>query len=130
MVFEDVLWDFEGGEGFQEDGPVWEDEVRGQSDDGGKEPRSLGGGIAGGLPGRFQQIENRMPCEGQQIERGHNHGEKLFAVAEIVFEFVAVIFHHVEIPVFDPRLRGDKPSTAPVRKPRFPPRSPLKRAGS
>lgn len=37
-----------------------------------------------------------MPGEGVQVEGGQRHRQKRAAVAEIVFEFAAVIFHYVE----------------------------------
>jgi hypothetical protein len=52
-----------------------------------------------------------MPGEGEEVERRQCHRQKRFAVAEIVFEFVAVIFHHVEGLVLDlparPAAGGD-----------------------
>ena len=50
-------------------------------------------GLASGLPGRFEQVEHGMPGEGEQIEGRQHHREKPLAVAEIVLEFVAVVFH-------------------------------------
>ena len=37
-----------------------------------------------------------MPTKSQQIERDQSHGQEIFAVTEIVFEFVAVILQHIE----------------------------------
>jgi hypothetical protein len=67
----------------------------------GEEAGSLLCGLACGLPGRFEKIEDGMPGEGEQVKCGQRHRQKRFAVAEIVFEFVAVIFHHVEGLVLD-----------------------------
>ena len=53
------------------------------------------------MPFGLDEIEYRMPGEGEEVERGERHRQKRFAVAEIVFEFVAVIFHHVEGLVLD-----------------------------
>ena len=39
--------------------------------------------------------------EGQKIEGGEQHGEVLFAVAEIMFEMIAVVFQDVEALVLD-----------------------------
>src|ERR1700693_4075918 len=39
--------------------------------------------------------------EGEQIEGRQRHREKPLAMAEIVFEFVAVVFQHVEALVLD-----------------------------
>ena len=67
----------------------------------GEEAGSFGGGFARGLPGRLQQIEDGMPGEGEQIEGGERHGEKLLAVPEIMFELIAVVFENVEALVLD-----------------------------
>ena len=101
VAFKDVFGDFEGGEGFEECRPVREDEVGGEGDDRGKEDRSFAGGFAGFLPRRFEEIEDGMPGEGQQVEGGEVHCQKLFAVTEVVRQFIAVIFKDVETFVFD-----------------------------
>src|SRR5271155_661980 len=58
----------------------------------GEEAGALGGGLACGLPRRIEKVEGRVPGEGEQVQRGQRHRQKCFAVAEIVFEFIAVIF--------------------------------------
>src|SRR6202007_2935017 len=61
---------------------------------------------------RFEQFEHGVPGEGEQIEGRQRHREKPLAMAEIVFEFVAVVFQHVEALVFDLPTRpaaGDDP---------------------
>ena len=42
-----------------------------------------------------------MPGEGEEVEGGERHGQIGLAMAEIVFEFVAVVFQDVEAFVFD-----------------------------
>ena len=37
-----------------------------------------------------------MPGEGEHVEGGERHGQVALAMAEIVFEFVAVVFQDVE----------------------------------
>ena len=51
--------------------------------------------------GRLQQVEDGMPGEGEQIEGGERHGEKLLAVPEIMFELIAVVFQNVEALVLN-----------------------------
>ena len=51
--------------------------------------------------GRLQQVEDGMPGEGEQIEGGERHGEKLLAVPEIMFELIAVVFENVEALVLN-----------------------------
>lgn len=92
MIFSDIFWDFEGSERFEEGGPVWENEVGGERNNVGKEARSFNCGRAGGLPGRLEKIQGGMPSESQQIKGGHDHRQKLFAMAEVVGEFVAMVF--------------------------------------
>ncbi len=70
------------GVGFEEGWPVWEDDEGGEGDDAGEEPGSFGRRLAGGLPRGFEQVENGMPRESQQVKGGHHHRQKLFAVAE------------------------------------------------
>src|SRR5277367_3626162 len=66
-----------------------------------EEAGSLGGGFAGGPPRGLEQVEHGMPGEGEQIEGGQRHGEKLLTMAEIVFELIAMVFQHVEALVLD-----------------------------
>jgi hypothetical protein len=54
-----------------------------------------------GYPGRLQQFEHRVPGEGEEVQACQHHRQKSLAMAEIVFERVAVIFHHVEAFVLD-----------------------------
>ena len=42
-----------------------------------------------------------MHGEGQQVHGGEQHSEVLFAVAEIMFEMIAVVFEDVEALVLD-----------------------------
>src|SRR6202162_6278605 len=96
LVLKNIGWDFKGREGFEEDGPGGENNKGGKGHHAGKESCSLGRRLAGGLPGWLEEIEHRMPGEGQKVESSQDHGEELFAMAEIVLERIAVIFHHVE----------------------------------
>jgi hypothetical protein len=52
--------------------------------------RSLGRGLARRLPGRLDDIERGVPGEGEEVECGERHRQKSFAVAEIVFDMVAL----------------------------------------
>src|SRR5208337_3769687 len=81
--------------------PGGEEDVGAQHEDVGEEAGSLDRRFASGLPGRFEQVEHGMPGEGEQIEGRQHHREKPLAVAEIVLEFVAVIFQNVEALVLD-----------------------------
>ena len=111
MGFQKFWRDRESGKGFEEYGPGREDSVGGQHREMGEEACSLGGGFASSLPGGFQKFERRVPGESEEVERRQHHGEKRLAMAEIVFEFVAVIFHHVEALILDlpprPAANGD-----------------------
>ena len=55
----------------------------------GKESCSLGRRLAGGLPRRLEEIEHRMPGEGQKVESSEDHGQELFAMAKIVLERIS-----------------------------------------
>ncbi len=98
---EEVGWDYEGGEGFEEIGPGGEDRQGGQGCKMSKEARSLFRRLSRFSPGRFEKVENRMPGEGEQVERGERHGQIGLAVPEIVFKLVAVVFQDVEAFVLD-----------------------------
>ena len=97
----EVWRDGEGGEGLEEDLPGGKEDVGAQHEDVGEEAGSLDRRFASGLPGRFEQVEHGMPGEGEQIEGRQRHREKPLAMAEIVFEFVAVVFQNVEALVLD-----------------------------
>ncbi len=91
----------ESGEGFEEVGPCGEN---GEARDGGEvteKALSLFRGFSGASPGRLQEIEQRVPGESEQVERGERHGQKILAVAEVVLEFVAVVLEYVEAFVLD-----------------------------
>src|SRR5271170_2178536 len=66
-----------------------------------EEAGSLDGGLPRRLPRRLQAFEHGVPGEGEQIEGREHHCEKLLAMAEIMFELIAVIFQHVEALVLD-----------------------------
>src|ERR1700674_4006854 len=66
-----------------------------------EEAGSLRGGLARGYPGRLQQFERGVPGEGEDVQARQRHRQESRAMAEIVFELVAVIFHHVEAFVLD-----------------------------
>ena len=42
-----------------------------------------------------------MPGEGEEVQARQHHRQKTLAMAEIVLELVAVIFHHIEGFVLD-----------------------------
>jgi hypothetical protein len=101
LDFHELGRDCEGGEGLEEDGPGGKDRVGGDGGQMGEEAGSLGRGLARGDPGRLQQFERGVPGEGEQVQARQHHRQKTLAMAEIVFELVAVIFHHVEAFVLD-----------------------------
>ena len=53
---------------------------------------------AGSLREGFGEFAHRVQCEGEQVEEDEHIGESLLAVAEDVFEVVAVLLEHVEGP--------------------------------
>ena len=53
-------------------------------------------GLAGLLPGDFQAVANRVEGKGQQVHRGEDPGQVLFAVSEVVGQVIAVILQHAE----------------------------------
>ena len=93
--------DGEGREGFEEDGPGGKDRVGSDRGQMSEEAGSLGRCLARGYPGRFEQFEHRVPGEGEEVQARQHHRQKSLAMAEIVLELVAVIFHHVEAFVLD-----------------------------
>src|ERR1700693_3469212 len=90
LGFQQLWRDGEGGEGLEEDGPGGKDRIGGERCQMSAEAGSLGRGLASGYPGGLQQSEHGVPGEGEEVQA------KSLAMAEIVFELVAVIFHHVE----------------------------------
>src|ERR1700722_618279 len=96
LILQEIGRDFVGREGFKEDGPGGENNEGGKGYHIGKEPRSLSRHLPCSLPGRLKEIEHRMPGKGQQVEGGQDHGQKLFAVAKIVLECIAMVLHDVE----------------------------------
>ena len=98
---EEVGRDCEGGEGSDEIGPGGEDRKAGQGCEISKEAHSLFRRLSGFLPGRRQEVENRVPGEGEQVERGERHGQIVLAMPEVVFKLVAVVFQDVEAFVLD-----------------------------
>jgi len=93
--------DGEGGEGFEEDAPGEKDHVGGDRGQMGEEACSLRRDPAGGDLGQLQQFENGVPGEGEEVQARQHHRQKTLAMAEIVLELVAVIFHHIEGFVLD-----------------------------
>ena len=91
---------------FEENVPGGKEDVGAQHQHVGEEAGSLDRRFAGGQPWRFEQFEYGMPGEGEQIESGQRHREKAVAVAEIVLEFVAVVFQYVEALICN---RGKSP---------------------
>ena len=85
----------------EENQPGGKDYVGAQHEDVGEEAGSLDRRFASGLPGWFEQFEHSVPGEGEQIEGRQRHREKPLAMAEIVLEFVAVVFQYVEALVLD-----------------------------
>ena len=57
----------EGSDGFEEDLPGGKDDIARQGQEVGEKCGSLRGRLACGLPGRFDEIEDRMPSEGEQV---------------------------------------------------------------
>src|SRR5580693_1003944 len=101
LDFHQLGRDGEGGEGFEEDGPGGKDRVGGDRGQMVEEAGSLRRGLACSDPGRLQQFERSVPGEGEEVQARQHHRQKALAMAEIVFELVAVIFHHVEAFVLD-----------------------------
>src|SRR5271165_5176107 len=62
---------------------------------------SIFGRFPGLAPGRFDEVEHGVPGEGEHVEGGERHGQIGLAMAEIVFEFVAMVFQDVEAFVLD-----------------------------
>ncbi len=86
----DVGWWLGVDEGLQEGGPVWEDHVGRDDPDVLEEAgaRPLGGSCVD--PELFEAVADGVDGKRQQVEGGEQHGEVLLAVAEVVFEVVAV----------------------------------------
>ena len=101
LGFHQFWGDGEGGESFEEDGPAGKDCVGGYRGHMSEEAGALRGGLACGYPRRFEPFERGVPGEGEEVEARQHHRQKSLAMAEIVFELVAVIFHHVEAFVLD-----------------------------
>ena len=72
-----------------------------------EEPFSGAFGLPRLCPEVFEAIADGMEGEGQEVHGGEQHGEVLLAVAEIVFELVALVLQRVE------RLVLDLPAAAP-----------------
>ena len=58
-------------------------------------------GLAGIDPQIFEAVADGVDREGQEVHGCEQHGQVLFAVAEIVFEMIAVVFQDVEGLVLD-----------------------------
>src|SRR5260370_40570429 len=101
MSFQKSGGDSERGEGFEEDWPTGKGCVGGEGGQMSEEAYSLGRGLARGYPGRFEQFERGVPGEGEEVQARQHHRQESLAMAEIVFELVAGIFHHVEAFLLD-----------------------------
>jgi hypothetical protein len=58
-------------------------------------------GIAGLDPQFFEAVADGVEREGEKVHGGEQHGQVLFAVAEIVLKMIAVVFQYVEGLVLD-----------------------------
>ena len=67
----------------------------------GEEAGSFFRRFSGLAPGRLAEVEHGAPGEGEEVEGGERHGQIGLAMAEIVFELVAVVFQDVEAFVLD-----------------------------
>jgi len=85
----------------EEIGPGGEDRKARQGCEISEEAHSLLCRLSGFSPGRLVKVENRVPGEGEQVERGERHGQIALAMAEVVFKLVAVVFQDVEAFVLD-----------------------------
>lgn len=83
-------------EGLHEALPIGKDEVDGDCLDMLEEALAGAGRGSGVDPELFETIADRVTGEGQEVHGGEHHGEVLLAVAEIVFEVVAVVLENVD----------------------------------
>ncbi len=101
----DLFFDFGGRlgvyQGCHEGSPIGEDEIGGNRSDVFEEAFSGALGLAGLDPQAFETVADGVHGEGQQVHGGEQHGEVLLAVAEIMFEMIAVVFEDVEALVLD-----------------------------
>src|SRR5271156_298334 len=65
-------------------------------------------------PNVIGEFSDGVEGEGQQVEGGEDGGQVLLAVAEIVFEVIALCFQDVEAFVFDRRLKPLTPTLSPA----------------
>ena len=76
--------------------PVWEDKIGGDGSDVFEEAFSSALGLAGFDPQVFEAVADGVHGESQEVHGGEQHGEVLLAVAEIMFEMIAVVLEDVE----------------------------------
>ncbi len=88
-------------EGADESGPVWKDEVSGDGGEVLKEALAGADARPRFLPGPGCQVAQRVPGEGEQVHGDQQGREVLIAVAEVVFEVVALGLEEVEALVLD-----------------------------
>lgn len=98
---EEVGWDGEGRQGFAEFGPGREKDEARQRGKIGEEGCSFFRRLPRFPPRWLDEVENRMPGEGEHVERCERHGEGALTMTEIVLEFVPIVFENVEGFVFD-----------------------------
>ena len=90
-----------GREGVEKLGPGGEDHEARQPPDIGEEAGSLFRRLPRLPPRRLQKVEERMPGEGEHVERGERHGERVLAMAGVVLELIAMVVEHVEAFILD-----------------------------
>ena len=57
--------------------------------------------VAGFSPAVFDEIADGVEGEGQKVHGGEQHGEAVFAMAEVVLQTIAVVFQNVEPFILD-----------------------------
>jgi len=101
LIFEKLWWNCGCVDGFEEYLPGGEDDVGCQGQEIAEKGGALCDSLSCSLPRRFNEIEYRMPGEGEKIEGGQGHCQEFFAMTEVVLKLITVIFHHVEALVLD-----------------------------
>src|SRR5713226_2007313 len=94
-------WSLLEGEGSEEVVPGWEDEKNTAGGQMVEEAGARGGLVARRLPQPIDEVSNCVAGERQEVEDDEHGGEVILAVAEIVFEIVALGLERVESLVLD-----------------------------
>ena len=81
--------------------PVWEDDVGGDGAQVLEEVIAGAAGGGGGAPGEDGELGDGVEGEGEEVEGDEQAGEGELAVAEVVFEVVAVGLEDVEGLILD-----------------------------